>query len=197
MGGTAGREAIDWPFGAITGAFTAGIFANRNSTASQQVFGQGDLSRAGGSGWQFEFENPSTGAGNRALFGIKNVGSIECDNAVPISTWVFLAGTYDGTTMKMYVNGLLQSTTHTGTASGAPGPFTLWIGQDGGAGGTVVTVPAFVGSYAFVIPSTLSGAEILSIYNSAVIPGGSDIGKVLTATGLGGSDWEFPLEVTF
>jgi hypothetical protein len=199
IAGTAGREAINWPGGPIITAFTAGIFVSRNNTAQTYVMGQGNLPRAGGSGWLIEFENPSTGAGNRAVFSLSGVGSIEGANPILASTWVFLAGVYDGSLMKFYVNGLAEPITHTGTAAAAPSPYTLWIGQDGPgpSSGIAVSVPQFTGSYAFLVPTALSGAELLEAYNAAVFPGSSETGKALLATGTGGSSWDFPLEVTF
>jgi hypothetical protein len=194
IGGTAGREARNWA-APLTGAFTVGIFVSRNSTNYTPVVGQGDPGRSGGTGWIIEITSPSTGPGNRANFVMSGVGVIQSDNPILASTWVMLAGVYTGSALKFYVNGLLQTGTATGTATAAPAPYTLWIGQDGNPPGGAISVPEFTGSYAFLIPSVLSGAQLLAIYNSATLPGGADTGKALLATGLGGSEWDFAVEV--
>jgi hypothetical protein len=177
--------------------FTVGIWVNRNTTASTNVMGQGNPSRGTGTGWIINIQSPTTGAGNRVGFSMMGTptGGVNSTNPLLAGVWAFITGVYDHTaaTCKLYMDGLLQGTSSTFAVSPATAP--LWIGQDGPTGGISVDVPQFVGSYAFVIPSVLSGAQILEIYNSALLPAGADTGKALLATGLGGTEWDFAVEV--
>jgi hypothetical protein len=62
------------------------------------------------------------------LIGGKDVG-LEGFVVIPLNTWTFLTGTYDGSTMKLYVNGtLVASKSQTGTVTTTTDP--LRIGGD-------------------------------------------------------------------
>ena len=87
------------------------------------------------------------------------------DITVPLNTWVLLAGTYDGGTLKIYKNGV-QSTTTTG-ASGSISAFTTdiqigrWLGN-----GTQL----WDGKMSLImgVNKALTTAEILNIYEETV-----------------------------
>jgi alpha-N-arabinofuranosidase len=202
LGGTAGRVARSWP--PISSSFTAGLFLSRNDTASSYVMGQGDPGRAGGKGWMLAL-NPDTTVEphkNRpyvAMIGATTGGLVEATNQLLADVWVFLAAAYDSAAgqVKLYVNGLLQGTSAAFTFAPVTAASPLWIGQDGPGSGTAVDVPRFVGSYAFLVPSVLTGTDLLSIYNTAAIPAGANEGKALLATGLGGTYWDFAVEVSY
>jgi hypothetical protein len=101
------------------------------------------------------------------------------DNAILPGSWYHVVGTYDGSTMKMYVNGVLMgSTTISGTINNPSSPY-VWIGKN------IVSNVFFNG----MIDSTkiysraLSSSEVLSNYNSTNI-------EFLTRTSADGNTWE-------
>ena len=87
------------------------------------------------------------------------------DITVPLNTWVLLAGTYDGGTLKIYKNGV-QSTTITGI-SGSISAFTtdIQIGRWYGNG-----TQLWDGKMSLImgVNRALTTAEILNIYNETV-----------------------------
>lgn len=177
---------------ALSGDFTAGIFVTHTSaTLPTQVFGQGNPSRAGGTGWMLWILGSDVTYTSHPAIYFGGVGSIFADNPLPVDTWAMLAVVHDGTEWRLNVNGLDQASTHTGSYTASSSP--LWIGHDAGYGGFADTLARFTGSYAFLIPDVLAGADLLSIYEAATLPEGASAGKVLTATGLGGTTWEFPI----
>jgi len=195
VGGTAARVARAWA--PITSSFTAAIWVNRHSTASTHLMGQGNPDRSGGTGWMLAlysaaFTAPDT---SRPYAQMAGGGHLSALNPLAPGTWAFLAVTYDHTTTRyrLYVNGLLEATSAPFTFASVSS-WPLWIGHDGHSG---VLKPDFTGSYAFLVPSVLTGAQLLDVYNSAAFPGGADEGKALLATGTGGSYWDFPLQVTY
>lgn len=192
-GGTASRVSRAWP-SSISASFTAGIFISQNSAGSTMVMGQGNPNRSGGTGWQL-----STHSSGLLLAWMKGYSSspLQSVGTVAPDIWVFLAMVYDSaaTVYKLYANGLLEATSSSFTFVPASGTAPrLWVGHDGG-GGSAILPATFTGSYAFLIPSALTGAQLLEIYNTAVLPGGADSGKALLATGLGSTIWDFPTKV--
>lgn len=136
----------------------AWVFLTSAYTDHGAVFGS-----YGGSGGVF---TDATGASLGVLdeqFLIGN-GSIEFSigtTPFPLSTWIYLVGTYDGTTMNLYINGLLN-------ASGALASAPAWsntvyaIGGEGWAS----SVPSMVGSMCecAVYPKVLSPTRIAAHY---------------------------------
>ena len=197
--GTAARVARSWA--AITGDFTAGLWVRVHTAAGYMFMGQGNPARSGGAGWELGFYNASTITthGTQRLYA-EMKGTVVVDSLNPwvADTWYFVAMTYTAaaTTFKLYVNGLLQGTSAAFTYVPVTGSSPLWIGHDAGLGGNPYAAPVdFRGSYAFYMPSVLTGAQLLDVYNSAVLPAGADAGKALLATGLGGTEWDFAVEV--
>jgi len=80
-------------------------------------------------------------------------------SALPTNTWVHVAGVYDGTAMRLYVNGALAASTAAG-AAGLANTFPLTIGAN--AGGTDI----FSGliDELEIYNHALSGTEIAGIY---------------------------------
>jgi hypothetical protein len=66
------------------------------------------------------------------LFGSTDVG-LQGSSALPLNTWTFLTGTYDGSTMKLYVGGtLVASQAHTGSVTKTTDPLRIggdWSGE--------------------------------------------------------------------
>jgi Concanavalin A-like lectin/glucanases superfamily/Bacterial Ig domain len=73
--------------------------------------------------------NPDVGSAPPATFinlGIANDTSASGTQALPLNTWTHLAGTYDGSQLKMYVNGSLRQTVNvTGSMTVSDGPLRI------------------------------------------------------------------------
>lgn len=87
------------------------VWAKRNSTTVQSMF----LSSHGAHQQQFQFKT----TGENALYFVINTGGTFSPTAsATLSTdttaWVNFAGTYDGTTVKLYINGVLNETNSSG-----------------------------------------------------------------------------------
>jgi hypothetical protein len=85
------------------------------------------------------------------------------DTVLPTGTWVFLAGTYDGQTARLFVDGALQSSLGRTNAIGTPHTFPLRIGHQGfdfmgGVDGLIDEVMIF--------DRALTTAEIQTIYQA-------------------------------
>lgn len=124
----------------------------------------------------------------RAYFGVSRDGtdagatSALSTGSVPLNTWTHLAGSYDGSFVRFYVNGLLESE--------KPHSGNIFVGTDDLAiGGVVGGVGAGSSAYNFrglideavVYSRSLSSGEILAL---ATIPEPSAAGLLLL--GLGG-----------
>ena len=88
-------------------------------------------------------------------------------NAVPVNTWTHVAGTYDGTTLKVYLNGVLDKE---GAYSNGifPGTNSLGIGAaTGGAspGSMLTPFPGMIDEPT-LYARALSDSEIQAIYNA-------------------------------
>lgn len=80
---------------------------------------------------------------------------------LPVNTWTHLAGTFDGFTLRLYINGVLSATAN-GTI-GAPNAAPLLIGGSGACNvfGGQIDEPA-------IFNRVLTPTEITSIYNAGV-----------------------------
>jgi hypothetical protein len=193
--GTYARVQRSWP--PLTTDFTAGIFISRTSTAYSPVIGQGNPSRSSGKGWQIDINGTSDFPFQHVNLTAKGLTTVTSDGTLAASTWAMVAAVYQGTTWRLNINGVTQTGSVTGSYTPVASASPLWIGHDGGLGFNSMFEGHFVGSYAFLVPSALTAAQLLKLYNSAVLPGGADDGKALIANGLGGSSWLFPIEVTY
>lgn len=92
-------------------------------------------------------------------FKIDDADYAEASAVLTANEWVWIVGTFDGTTARVYVNGILGATTDTGTVTDTVNQ--LRIGYDGTAYG------AGKGIGWCVFGKALHQAEVQNIYNSA------------------------------
>jgi hypothetical protein len=100
---------------------------------------------------------------------------------IPLNTWTLVAGTYDGTNLRVYVNGKLDGTlAHTGGINVTPDPVLI-----GKAQRTASAITNFLGNTYF------NGAiDEVELFNSALTGGtptnsGGDLGKIYAAGSVG------------
>ncbi len=180
-------------FPAMSGDFTAAVWVNHSSNIGGLSMGQGQSSQSGAAGWEFGIEAFNVGAGNRmSLFIGHSTGPhvIEGNNALTVdgSTWYLLGVTHSGSLWTIYVNGLAQTATFSGSYTAASG---IWVGHNDNVS------PVFgndgLESYAMAWGSrALSGAEMLELYTLAFTLGHHASGEVLTADGSGGTYFALP-----
>jgi hypothetical protein len=103
--------------------------------------------------------DPATGVGDTATVG----DMLASGTSLTANTWTHLAGTYDGTTIRLYVNGVqVTSMAHTGAIATAGNPLTI--------GGNTVDGNYFTGviDEVRVYNKALTAAQIVSDMNTPV-----------------------------
>lgn len=83
------------------------------------------------------------------------------------NTWGFITCTYDGTTLKSYLNGVSQAAVTTGAPDTASGPFVLGADYNIGNGGYNAFTDAMIDDVR-VYSQALHVMDILTIYNNTV-----------------------------
>jgi hypothetical protein len=113
-------------------------------------------------------------SGQVATFGTKETGEFI---TVPQRTWVHVAGTYDGSQSRLYLNGAeIDSHPTTGSFAAETNPLLL-AGNIDPPGRTVVEpVPGRLNEV-MLYKRALSAAEIARIYNGALLPPSVDGGS--------------------
>jgi len=129
----------------------------RTSSASNMHF-IGKRSGCGTISYQMGLN--TSGAGEGLFFGAGLGDEVATGQDLPLNTWTHVAGTFDGTTYRFYINGILAGAPTTGTL-GPTITDPLRIGTSGscaGFGGLIDEVQLF--------NRALSQSEILSIVNA-------------------------------
>jgi len=116
-------------------AFTITAWVKQSETQTQWA---GIVQYRDGSGLEAALEiNPAHGSVVRvAGVAASGFGYSEGSTAVPIGVWTHIAGTYDGSTLKTYVNGMLDSQSAGNATSGAlrDNDRPVYIGRNPGNG---------------------------------------------------------------
>jgi hypothetical protein len=147
-----------------TSPITIELWAYRVGTASiMHLMGKRDGCGADTGNYQMAFNMNNPGEGLSFGGGASTPGYVvETGLDIPVTNWVYLAGTFDGSTFRFYTNGILAA-----SAAGTMGPINgaaLLIGDSGAEGGCM----PFVGliDEVAIYNRALSDAEILGIYNA-------------------------------
>jgi hypothetical protein len=70
-----------------------------------------------GGGYDLEFNAVGLNGVRWVIWDVSTPTNLDSDAVVPLNQWTHVVGTFDGTNMKMYVNGVLQSAHPTATMS--------------------------------------------------------------------------------
>src|SRR5207245_2790525 len=139
----------------------AWIYVTAYGSPALYIVDKEDLD-AGDANYAMSLTTDDFGNPNRAEILFDSAGHQYVDSTfpIPLNTWTHLAGSYDGTTLKLYVNGVLDNSKVFGTtpvASGQP----LFIGRRNSS-----TPYAFQGliDEMEVFSHALSSTEVASIY---------------------------------
>src|SRR5262249_17210428 len=76
--------------------------------------------------YQLSSQNPAS----KLSFGLANVGGVTGTQTIPLSQWTHVVGTYDGTAVRLYENGVLDASTSTTGAIAYGSSKDLTIGND-------------------------------------------------------------------
>jgi hypothetical protein len=134
------------------GSFTTALI--KTSTASwNDGYGLAQIGRAGYTNVLSFWINNYAGAGNAGV-------------VIPLSTWSFVVGTYDGSNVKFYLNGVLASTSPAFTAAMVSSTNVVQVGT-----GASVSGSNTVGKIdeTRVYSRALTGVQILALYNQTKI----------------------------
>lgn len=138
-------------------AFTVCCWFNPGVTTRSDIV---SIWNSGADPSQFDLIN-GLSSGKTRIYAIipAAVNTPDTTATLSIGTWYFLAATWDGTTLSMYVNGVLdQSTTAPGPLR-ASGAQPVYIGNNSNGDGATTGIVGDVRLYT----RALSGTEILSI----------------------------------
>ena len=122
-------------------AFNSGLYNFSGSSPSNNFTFAAWVKQTANSGQQVIIGKPrGVGAVGYELFLSSGVPTIYINNtstsasafgaAIPLNQWEYIVGTYDGSTLKMYVNGLLQGSASTSISPSFSGATPLTIGVD-------------------------------------------------------------------
>lgn len=142
--------------------WSVSAWVKTTNTARQMILAKG--AATGQYSYSFETGLSVAGYANFILLNTSDTGYMVAQSNKPVNDglWHYLTGTYDGTTISLYVDGVLSgsSTTKTGTqVTDSTGPF--YIGNRGSSlywNGTIDAVSVYA--------RALTASEILSNYNA-------------------------------
>jgi hypothetical protein len=173
-----GSSSVSLSTIALASSFTISAWVNP-SDLSARSFGLGiggsivDAAENGGAGYALGIRNT-----NKLWWWPYGGGDMYSNASIPLNAWTFVTVTYDGTTAKMYVNGVLDSS----RALRAPGtPAFTKIGARSWITGS------FSGSLAnlAIYNTALSDANVSALYSAtpapATVSGASQTASVLSA----------------
>jgi hypothetical protein len=192
--GFGGPSVADGYTPATADDFSCAGYVYRTDDLVSYLFGQGDPVSFNTAGWALGIEAFNQGTGNRLILYVGGAGgpfAIEGNNALAIDTWYHVAVTRIAGVWRIYVNGLLQAATYSGT--GATADFSalpFWIAYNNVAAHAASTIRA---SYVTVFATRgLSGGEVLAIPTVAITGGVPTAGEVPIANGDGTISYGFP-----
>ena len=149
----------------ITSAITVGAWIYKRSTGSfDEIISKWDATPFGQRSYTLSVNPDGRAYFSLSTTGASNDGSAYTTSLVPLNTWTHLAGAYDGSSVSIYVNGVLDAqTAYTGGIFN--GSEDLSIGGVVGGVGVGSGISFFDGRIdeALIYNRALSGGEILTL----------------------------------
>jgi hypothetical protein len=153
---------------ASTSPFTIEFWAKPKASDNDDCTVFNRVTDGNRSGWVFFQRDAATGWNWRLYNGSgSTVGWNLTGGTATLDAWSHVVGVWDGTTAKLYVNGVDTAAANTGAggySASTTATFSLGAYDTGGSGST-----AFIDEVAFY-PSALSDSQILAHYNAATSP---------------------------
>ncbi|MCD6013653.1 MAG: type sorting protein, partial [Flavipsychrobacter sp.] len=162
----------------MTSNFTVSAWIYATSTSGAQNIMYHGLGCSSWSSWHFVIGgSESVTFANKIVFGFRTsngagLNEVASPSDVPINTWTQITGTYDGSNLRLYVNGSLVATA---AASGTPwnSGENLYLGMDPGCSGRNRFTGKLDGLQ--IWNTTRSASDVATYYNQYVAPGTSGI----------------------
>ena len=187
-------------FPAMTGDFSGGIFAYRDTIATGFLMGQGDPVSANNNGWALNLD--ASGPNGAIVFIGDTTGGphiTQGDAAIPTATWKMIAFRRGSNIWRLNVNGVAQASSYDDSGTNYTTTTGIALGDRNGSG-----TGEFAGrlSYGFLVARAMTDVEFAAVYDGilAFDAGGITDGYVLTAdsTSPDGWSWQLPtIEVQF
>jgi len=182
------RLAVAMPAGMVDD-FSAGVWVRINNTSlGPELLGQGTPFHASGGGWTLWYDIV-TGKFSLTI-GAASYPLLAANNTSPINAWYLVGLTRLAGTWTLYVDGLAQTATSTGTPTAET---ATWIGDDGWSAANHGSLQTM--SWAFITDTPLSGTDWLQLHDAGISGGALDAGLVWTSDGSGGASWQPPAAV--
>jgi len=178
-----------------TAAFTISCWIRPLASAhtyTGTIFGTLAISGGNDNGWRLHIDEPSRVVGFARAPNVSTgvYPTVSSPAGLDADTWHHLVGTYDGATLRLYLNGtLVASQADVSVMSVTANPPYIGTGPAPMASYTTFFYGAV--DEAAIWSKALTAGEVATLYNSA---GGPAVtaGKVLTADGDGGTSYEWP-----
>ena len=121
-----------------------------------------DVAQAGLNGYELLIRN------GQVRFQIANNGVVFATGTstlIPINTWSHISATYDGVALKIYINGILKTTTNSAMGIGIPSTYAMYIGRMGFTSGGLYAYKGYI-DISRIYNRALSSSELLENYNA-------------------------------
>lgn len=168
MNGSSSRSSVGNSSALTPNAISIAAWVKRNSTGTLDQILTRDYADSGNANTRaYQFRLDTTDVAQFVPFNASSVGVITGSTTISSGTWYHIVGTWDGTTINLYVNGTSDATgvSFSGTLrSGGANNTYIGADQNGGAGAPANFFDGAIDEVG-IWNRALTGAEITQLYN--------------------------------